>query len=70
MYRELASLLLYSDLGDDEILVRLAEILNDWASGSCDKTTLVRRIHGQVKRLLDLATVCGFDHLPDAPLRE
>ena len=61
MYRELASLLLYSDLGDDEILVRLAEILNDWESGSCDKTTLVRRIHAQVKRLLDLATVCGFD---------
>ena len=61
MYRELASLLLYSDLGDDEILVRLAEILNDWESGSCDKTTLVRRIHGQVKRLLDLATICGFD---------
>ena len=61
MYQELASLLLYSDLGDDEILVRLAEILRDWESGSCDKTTLIRRIHAQVKRLLDLSTVCGFD---------
>ena len=62
MYRELASLLLYSDLGDDEILVRLAEILHDWETGSCEKTTLIRRIHAEVKRLLDLATVCGFDH--------
>ncbi len=62
MYRDLASLLLYSDLGDDEILVRLAEILHDWENGSCEKTTLVRRIHAEVKRLLDLATVCGFDH--------
>ena len=62
MYRELASLLLYSDLGDDEILVRLAEILHDWENGSCEKTTLIRRIHAEVKRLLDLATVCGFDH--------
>ena len=61
MYRELASLLLYSDLGDDEILVRLAEILKDWESGNCDKTALIRRIHRQIKRLLDLATACGFD---------
>ena len=61
MYRDLASLLLYSDLGDDEILVRLAEILHDWEKGNCEKTTLIRRIHAEVKRLLDLATACGFD---------
>ena len=57
MYQELASLLLYSDLDENEILVRLSEILRDWESGSSDKTTLIRRIHAQIKRLLDLSTV-------------
>ena len=61
MYQELASLLLYSDLDEDEILVCLAEILRDWESGSCDRTTLIKRINAQIKRLLDLSTVCGFD---------
>ena len=61
MYQELASLLLYSDLGDDELLVRLAEILRDWETGTADRTTLIRRINAQIKRLLDLSTICGFD---------
>ena len=61
MYQELASLLLYSDLGDDEMLVRLAEILRDWETGTADRTTLIRRINAQIKRLLDLSTICGFD---------
>lgn len=61
MYSELASLLLYSDLDQDEILVRLSEILRDWENGISDKTTLIRRIHAQIKRLLDLSTICGFD---------
>ena len=61
MYRELSHLLLYSDLGENEILVRLAEIIRDWEKGSCDKDVLIGRIHAQVKRILDLSTVCGFD---------
>ena len=61
MYQELASLLLYSDLGDDEMLVRLAEILRDWETGTADRTTLIQRINAQIKRLLDLSTICGFD---------
>ena len=31
MYRELSHLLLFSDLGEDAILVRLAEIFRDWS---------------------------------------
>ena len=61
MHRELSHLLLFSDLGEDEILVRLAEIFRDWEAGNCDRDELIRRIYSQIKRILDLSTVCGFD---------
>ncbi len=66
MYRETAKLLLFSHLGEDAILTRLAEIFHDWATMSeaekGSKTpALISRIYAQVKRLLDLATVYGFD---------
>lgn len=61
MYRELAQLVLYSDLGGDAILVRLAEIFRDLDRGGYDRDQLAGRIHAQIKRLLDLATDCGFD---------
>ena len=34
MYRELAHLLLYSDLGEGAILTRLAGIFRDWEHGA------------------------------------
>ena len=37
MYRELTHLLLFSDLGEDEILVKVAEIFRDWESGQFDR---------------------------------
>ena len=61
MYRETAKLLLFSNLGEDAILTRMADIFRDWESGACDKPTLISRIYAQVKRLLDLATVYGFN---------
>ena len=61
MYHAISRLLLYSDLGENEILVCLARILRDWARGTCDRDQLVGRINAQVKRLLDLSTACGFD---------
>ncbi len=61
MYRETAKLLLFSNLGEDAILTRLADIFRDWESGAADKPALISRIYAQVKRLLDLATVYGFD---------
>ena len=30
MFRETSNLLLYSDLGEDSILLRLADIFRDW----------------------------------------
>ncbi|MBQ2930167.1 MAG: ATP-binding protein [Clostridia bacterium] len=61
MYRETAKLLLYSNLGEDAILTRMADIFRDWEAGTADKSTLISRIYAQVKRLLDLATVYGFN---------
>ena len=61
MYRETAKLLLYSNLGEDAILTRMAEIFRDWEAGAADKPALISRIYAQVKRLLDLATVYGFN---------
>lgn len=61
MYREIAHLLLYSDLGKDSILVHLADIIRDWEQGGCDKDALIQRIYAEIKRILDLGTVCGFD---------
>ena len=61
MYRETANLLLFSNLGEDAILTPLADIFRDWESGAADKPALTSRIYAQVKRLLDLATVYGFN---------
>ncbi len=61
MYRETAKLLLYSNLGEDSILKRLSDIFSDWDHGACEKPVLISRIYAQVKRLLDLATVYGFN---------
>ena len=61
MHRELDHLLLFSDLGEDEILVRLAEVFRDWEKGGWDRDELTGRIYRQIKRLLDLSTECGFD---------
>ena len=61
MYRETAKLLLYSNLGEDSILLKLAEIFRDWEQKACDKPTLVHRIYVQIKRLLDISTQYGFN---------
>jgi len=60
MNRILPHLILYSDLGEDSILVRLAEIVRDCKNGGA-KDSLIQRTYAQVKRLLDLSTACGFD---------
>ena len=62
MYRETSKLLLYSNLGEDSILLKLAGIFCDWEHRACDKSELIGRIYAQVKRLLDVATLYGFDN--------
>ena len=60
MNRLLPHLILYSNLGEDSILVRLAEIIRDMKNGGATEG-LLQRANRQVKRLLDLSTACGFD---------
>ncbi len=61
MYRETARLLLYGSLEPDSILMKLSDIFYDWEHGACEKPELVRRIYAEVKRILDVATLYGFD---------
>ena len=60
MNRLLSHLILYSDLGEDSILIRLSNIVRDCKSGEA-KGALLQRTNAEVKRILDLSTVCGFD---------
>ena len=57
MNRILPHLILYSDLGRDSILVRLAEIIRACREGGA-KEPLLQRANAEVKRILDLSTAC------------
>ena len=61
MYKEVAKLILYRDLGEDSILLKLAGIFEDFEAGCESKASLITRIYEQMKALLDTATVYGFD---------
>lgn len=61
MYRETAKLLLFSNLPEDSILMRLSAIFEDWSGKRVEKPQLIHRVYTEVKRLLDLATTYGFD---------
>ncbi len=61
MYREVAKLILYRDLGEESILLKLAGIFEDFENGCESKARLITRIYEQMKALLDTATMYGFD---------
>lgn len=61
MYRETAKLILYRDLGEDSILLKLAGIFEDFENKTATKANLTTRIYEQMKALLDTATDYGFD---------
>jgi len=61
MYRDIAKLVLYRDLGEDSILMKLSGIFEDFDLKRCGNAELCARIYDQIKRLLDLATSYGFD---------
>lgn len=61
MYREVAKLILYRDLGEDSILRKLSGIFEDYEKDACSAAELTTRIYEQMKALLDLSTVYGFD---------
>lgn len=62
MYRETARLIMYDQLGEDSILLRLSDIFERAAhEKDATKEELVRAVYDQIYRLLDLATRYGFD---------
>lgn len=61
MYKEISQLILYSNLGEESILVRLSELFRQFDSCHYRDEDLVASIYKEVKRLLDLATDYAFD---------
>ncbi len=61
MYREVAKLILYRDLGENSILKKLSGIFEDFDLGRASDAELTTRIYEQMKALLDLSTQYGFD---------
>ena len=61
MYKEVAKLILYSNLGEDSILSEFCHIYRDWEQKNAAPEDLVQRIYIQIKRLLDVSTDYGFD---------
>ncbi len=61
MYKEIARLILYRDLGKDSILLKLSGIFQDYEQQKGTPAALITRIYEQMKALLDLATCYGFD---------
>lgn len=61
MFREVSKLVIYRNLEKDSILFRLSDICQEFYSGEYQKEELVTRIYEEIHRLLDLATVYGFD---------
>ncbi len=61
MYRETAKLILYRDLGEDSILLKLSGIFEDFELKRASNAELTTRIYEQMKALLDLSTQYGFD---------
>ena len=61
MYKEIAKLILYRDLGEDSILLKLSGIFRDYELDLAGKEELTSRIYEQMKALLDLSTQYGFN---------
>ncbi len=61
MYKDIAKLVLYRNLGESSILMQLSAIFEDFSTGDYVAADLTARIYDQVKALLDLATDYGFD---------
>lgn len=61
MFREVAKLVIYRNLGNDCILFNLAGIIQDYECNHTSKEDTITKIYTQVNHLLDVATVYGFD---------
>ena len=62
MYRLISKLVIYRNIEKDSILFELADICHEFDSGNYTPEILTGRILDQIHRLMDLATLYGFDH--------
>ena len=60
MHHFVSKLIVYRKIGEDSILYRLASICHDFEAGR-DKEELAGRILTEINRMLDIATVYGFN---------
>lgn len=61
MHKLAAQLVIYRNLPEDNLLFPMADICAEFASGVYNREQLVTRIYDQVHKLLDVATIYGFD---------
>ena len=61
MYQDLSQLLMYGDFAEDSVLYRLGNIFEKLDRKECSRGEAVKAIHGQIRRLMEIATDYGFD---------
>ncbi len=61
MHKLVSQLVVYRNLPEDNLLLPLAAICKDFDEGQYKRDQLIGRIYEQVNKLLDTATVYGFD---------
>lgn len=61
MYRLISRLVIYRDMEEDSILLKLADICHRFYTNDYEKDELVTEIYEQIHKLLDLSTRYGFD---------
>ena len=61
MYNIVSKLLIYGNMPQDSILMELSDIIKDYKETEYQKDEIITRIYHQVKRILEVATMYGFD---------
>lgn len=62
MDKLVSKLIIYRNLGDDNLLASMAGICRDFKSGSYEQGNLIDRCYELVHKLLDIGTAYGFDN--------
>lgn len=61
MYNIVSKLLIYGNMPQDSILMELSDIIKDYKETEYQKDEIITRIYHQVKRILEVSTMYGFD---------
>ena len=61
MYKEISKLILYGNMDENTILMKIGDIFRRFDEDATDQAGLIRDIYTQLKRILEVATDYGFD---------